>query len=663
MKRSAEEALSSSQDDRAAPIWKDLQDLKPKLEEAEKEASLWNKEYKAANALLDDASEQLTVVAGELGDDLVGLLKALASAKAEGDTTEAGLLKAELDATVGDDAAVRKQVRKWQGLRDDKTEAYSNKTAADKKEADLRAEKEELNKQLTPLMYFEGSAWDALAATLPKRGFSSKTPTPSTSTANIANFPRSPLKVVELSHEALLEVFKAEGFVEQLKSVPVTDNLVTRFRVYEEEGVAGAAGDETGVSGYVETDLRVIFSYCTRNAVLEDTPSCFSGRVAKFSLGAMDLQVGCGKQINPKTGRWDAPGELLIVGEVKTDKMSEQHLARTYCDFGCESCTYVVKPKDKGVVGDRHKHNSLVRQLYNYMVSNGLFYGVFSSHTYTAGFIRDCKGNLAITPSLAFDSTAPYTAPQFIVLFYMLARTMQVPESLSKKLGLVLVPCSDTGECSGHKKLPPQCDVTADPGRAKGTDKVAKGDAGNIKQLFFKAADGQHVFASDMVFTEELAPGRTGISRRASLDAADVVVKIADIYKHPELELELTHEGDVYERLRALQGVVIPRLVTYGRFAEDFLCGLATADSGVDATHFDPDATFTDKALLALRMVHELGVLHGDIKRANILRNTAGDPILVDFAMAKVLVGSSPPEDISAMQEEEVQQLKEALST
>ena len=93
MKRSAEEALSSSQDDRAAPIWKDLQALKPELEEAKKEASLWNEKYKAANALLDDASEQLAVVAGELGDDLVGLLKALASAKVEGTPKRLGCSK------------------------------------------------------------------------------------------------------------------------------------------------------------------------------------------------------------------------------------------------------------------------------------------------------------------------------------------------------------------------------------------------------------------------------------------------------------------------------------------------------------------------------------------------------------------------------------------
>jgi hypothetical protein len=225
------------------------------------------------------------------------------------------------------------------------------------------------------------------------------------------------------------------------------------------------------------------------------------------------------------------------------------------------------------------------------------------------------------------------------------------------------MPCSGNGSsgCGGkHKKLPNDCRVAEDPGSFNG--KIVQGGK-STDQFFFTAADGQRVCASDMAFTEELTPGRTGISRRASLNAADVVVKIADIFKHPELELELTHEGDVYKRLRALQGVVIPRLVTYGRFAEDFLCGLATADSGVDATHFDPDATFTAKALQALRMVHELGVLHGDIKRANILRNTAGDPMLVDFAMAKVLAGSSPPEDISAMQEEEVQQLMEALST
>ena len=93
------------------------------------------------------------------------------------------------------------------------------------------------------------------------------------------------------------------------------------------------------------------------------------------------------------------------------------------------------------------------------------------------------------------------------------------------------------------------------------------------------------------------------------------------------------------------------------------MCGLATSDSGIDATHFDPDVTFTDKALRALDLVHGLGVLHGDIKRANILRNANGNPVLVDFAMAKVLGDSSPPEDIIAMQEQEVEQLKEALST
>ena len=152
-------------------------------------------------------------------------------------------LEAELAEAVDGDAALRRLTRNWQGLRDDVDKAYNNKTSADGKERALRAEKEELNKQLTPLMYFEGSAWEALAATLPNaRVFLQD--------ADAGHIDREHRQLPSLAAKGgrvvatrrSWRVFKAEGYVEELKSIAVTDNLVTRFRVYEDEGVAGAAG-------------------------------------------------------------------------------------------------------------------------------------------------------------------------------------------------------------------------------------------------------------------------------------------------------------------------------------------------------------------------------------------------------------------------------------
>ena len=179
------------------------------------------------------------------------------------------------------------------------------------------------------------NGWDALAVKLPKRAFSGKTPSPSTVSTNINNFPFHPAKVRELSLDNFLECVKDHGFVDHLSGINTTEDLGIRFRIYEEENLAGAAGDEIGTSGYIQTDLRVIFSYCTRMGLLDDFPCCFSG--ASDAVGDPDLKIGHGK---PDDGTWNGPEVLTIVGEVKTNKEKEKNFAHTFCDVGCKECKY-----------------------------------------------------------------------------------------------------------------------------------------------------------------------------------------------------------------------------------------------------------------------------------------------------------------------------------
>jgi hypothetical protein len=328
------------------------------------------------------------------------------------------------------------------------------------------------------------------------------------------------------------------------------------------------------------------------------------------------------------------PDKLYIAGEIKTPEEKEMNFAKTFCNFGCKSC--FVGEKKRKRLGARHNSCSVVRQLYNYMLLNGLFFGLYSNHDNMAGFIRDCNGTLMITPCITYNQKEPYTATQFIVLFYMLARMKELPTLLIEATNGVLVPCDGKGACKGevnaHVKVPAACSVKDDPGKPS-----TNNDQVDTSKHFFSPSDKDSATSVvDIAFTGSLPSGRTGSTRRASLGGENVVIKIADIFKHPEIEDELDHEALVYDRMVSLQGTVIPKLVSQGRFAEEFLCGLATSDEGCDANSFEPDENFRRDAVEALGKIHSLGIIHGDIKRGNILKAKDGRPVIIDFGNAQL---------------------------
>mmetsp|Transcript_21117 Transcript_21117/g.67310 ORF Transcript_21117/g.67310 Transcript_21117/m.67310 type:complete len:198 (-) Transcript_21117:1326-1919(-) len=116
-----------------------------------------------------------------------------------------------------------------------------------------------------------------------------------------------------------------------------------------------------------------------------------------------------------------------------------------------------------------------------------------------------------------------------------------------------------------------------------------------------------------------------------------------------------------YGRLEDVQGEAVPRLVSSGLFREGFLYGLTTSDGGVDGHAVD---TFTpemvEQAVAKLRLLHERGVLHGDVRRANVLYDEAtGKVMLVDLAQAHMLDGDD--ELFHEEAEREVERLRACL--
>ena len=502
-------------------------------------------------------------------------------------------------------------------LQAEKTALQAEKTLLVRKDADLVRKDADVQAEKTAIAQgkFKGSAWESLRTTLPKREFSPKS-APSGTGLRPVNFPAAPTTVRSFPHEAFLAMCAELGLVQSLKDLPVDQSLQTRFQVLTEQKISARL--EQQVQGCVESTLGSLLWMCTKTNILAN--ASVSGRTK--TLGDCDFEVG---------EDWDGVrefGNVVLVGEVKTPRSVPDSMAEVFCDFGCGGCK----------TSERHKDVSVVRQLYNYMVINNRFFGLFSSHDHWAGFFRDCEGNLLITPSLAWDQTDPYTVPQFLVLFYKVALTGALPSCIGKFSSGVLVSCTDK-ECE-HNRLPTECSVAH---RQSGC-KPRGTDVGTKVRFVDSSSPSESLSVHDLEMGEFIGRFRSGSARRASLPrgGAEGVLKLADIFKSPELEDELLHEAVVYGRLKDLQGKSVPRLLASGRFTEDFLFGVMTSDEGIDATNFEADDAFVSKAMEALGQIHALGVLHKDIRKENILRNAAGDPVFIDFSLSEVAPTITP---------------------
>lgn len=123
---------------------------------------------------------------------------------------------------------------------------------------------------------------------------------------------------------------------------------------------------------------------------------------------------------------------------------------------------------------------------------------------------------------------------------------------------------------------------------------------------------------------------------KASWQGYNVVVKKCDIWNQGSVVEELKHEARVYQVLRTLQGRYIPELRIAG-VADGMEMMLVTDFVGTDVSQERLDDSDQEKIRAALSAIHDLGVVHGDIRPQNILVQHDGPNArfyFVDFGMS-----------------------------
>ena len=646
MKRTAEEALSSSQDDRAAPIWKDLQALKPKLEEAEKAAAKRDGEYDAARALLDEASEQLAGVTGELGDDLVGLLKALAKAEASGNAKKAESLEAELDATVGDDAAMRKQVRKWRGLRDDVDKmdvtvdkAYNNKTAADKVWTALQDEKTALEKQkvagLSPQSLW-GSAFRLNQPAFILSDEMLKRKTAKSSSRTTTGWPKpDEVKDWKLASEV---------------RCPVSDINTTERFVLAKDGLrrVGAVAHEADlVSSILTPVLNTVFKHGVQDWFC--------------STADLHMEYPVKQGVIPDglifpTFDSDAP---VLALEAKHPFAYEPR-------SNGQSLADQWNKAPPGSKPEKLHSSSPIRQVYTYMCLGETTYGVLTTYQKT-WFLRrslvqvkgEQKSVLEISEPFYPESTKPTLAQAYVYVVWLALQPggkLVTPESAKEYVDEIktkqkkAIKKGKQTRANNNRDKEEQEDEDEDEEDEDEEDEDEEGHEGadGAAKDGTLPLDEIHVTFKP---TESYGPLQHGVAHRMDVHGYDAVMKLVDAYKDPAGADLLRHEEKTYMELKDLWSTVLPSLVGSGRVSlgREMLAITyegQSLDRVGDVFTQEQLKTLKRKARESLAKLHERGYLHGDVAARNIVYDSKRDSVkLIDLGLSSKAGSSSDYQD------------------
>jgi len=323
-----------------------------------------------------------------------------------------------------------------------------------------------------------------------------------------------------------------------------------------------------------------------------------------------------------------------------------------------------------------------LQQLFSYMVTRGLRFGVYTTHEFTYLLKRDNKGTLFITPPISGfargesrpdDETITTNRALFALLFCL-------------KHGLVedaieYFP-SDDSEDIDEANFFIHCAYSyGDKLDSEDSDNV-NASAGQAAREFFEKIRDYYKHASlefpkdleikrrrflDLLPLDEnhfsmplpwkstfqfVRAGNLADTARITTNAIggvrDVYVKtfvIHTTHDVDEINRQLQHflkEIDFYNGpLRALQGIAVPFLVYGGHFHQRPM--IATTSSGIHPTSLmlDRHPWIIDRAVESLQLIHAAGVLHGDIADRNIAFDAdAGMVHFIDFGEAKTVPGT-----------------------
>jgi tRNA A-37 threonylcarbamoyl transferase component Bud32 len=161
-----------------------------------------------------------------------------------------------------------------------------------------------------------------------------------------------------------------------------------------------------------------------------------------------------------------------------------------------------------------------------------------------------------------------------------------------------------------------------------------------------------------------LGEGRMGTVYRKRMQGYDAVVKVLvfstkrivdHLYGYPvHLREELANEYRVYSHLVSLQGKTIPMLLWYGELIESLADALVTAYCGESLEERELSHDQKQQAWIALKSLHEHGVLHGDVEVRNFACGLDSSRVFIlDFGFSKFRQDVSEEEWNATVAEEE----------
>jgi tRNA A-37 threonylcarbamoyl transferase component Bud32 len=137
--------------------------------------------------------------------------------------------------------------------------------------------------------------------------------------------------------------------------------------------------------------------------------------------------------------------------------------------------------------------------------------------------------------------------------------------------------------------------------------------------------------------TEVIGEGRCGQVFEGTLRGERAVVKLTDLWQHPELHQEMLREASVYVHLEKLQGLGIPKLMGVGYTASG-LFALMTEFGGSPIKVWRLNNKMREMIVGVLAGIHAEGFLHGDVRCDNILVEFCdGGPRItfIDFGLSR----------------------------
>jgi hypothetical protein len=263
---------------------------------------------------------------------------------------------------------------------------------------------------------------------------------------------------------------------------------------------------------------------------------------------------------------------------------------------------FIVQATDQSPQSSQRKVKNAVEQLWAYMTVNHLLYGVLTTHQETYFFRRHdpnttpshSTAQLEISLAISHDSEPPVT---------LMAAWLYMLQAVNKQY-FYASPFS-TPSMRRARKI----SITYE-----------RRDLG-VSDVYF----GQRLLVHGAAGTA--VDGHCG-------PYTDCIMKLVDGLNGPKGSVDiLQKEVRVFQRLELLQGTVIPHFYQYG-LLWDWLHLIAMEDCG-EPLHEDEIAGHAGKIRELVQALHDNGVLHGDVRKANILKDGQGQIRLIDFSHSK----------------------------